>query len=251
MKYTPVDPFDPTAPTIAVVMAAGEASRWGGYGGIPKHLVSDVDGEPILHRTTRLLAARDVETWTVARLHSDAAYYQCAGHTYTVSPLDSDLDKFHSARHLWAGRHVVLVYGDCYFTEHAIDTMLAPVDEWTLYCRPNGSAITGSPWGECWGFSLPPHTHEWFFDRLYWLAGNFVLGLLGRVGGWELYRAMSKQPPDIHQMYENYVEIDDFTEDFDYPSDYDMWKAAWLQSMKSASSPTSTEKSKPASWPGS
>ena len=40
-----------------VILCAGDATRWGGYLGLPKHLVP-IHGEPLLHRTVRLLRTR-------------------------------------------------------------------------------------------------------------------------------------------------------------------------------------------------
>ena len=44
----------------AIIIAAGEASRWGNYKGIPKHLI-EIDNEPILYRTVRLLKENDLD----------------------------------------------------------------------------------------------------------------------------------------------------------------------------------------------
>ena len=37
-----------------VIMADGQGTRWNNYMGIPKHLI-EIDGEPIIARTVRLL----------------------------------------------------------------------------------------------------------------------------------------------------------------------------------------------------
>lgn len=210
-------------PDIAVVMAAGEGSRWGNHLGVPKHLIP-IGGETLIQRTVRLLRQHVSEVWVVAR--GGEQLYRChEGHTYTVDPLDSDMDKFYSSRRLWQGRHAVIAYGDVYFTEQAIETCCAPTESWRLYCRPYASNITGSPWGECFAYSVPVEDQEWFTDRIEWLAGMHTLGAVGRVGGWELYRALLHQDPTVHHMKDHYVEIDDETDDFDYPSDYDMFTA--------------------------
>lgn len=208
-----------SSPQRAIVMAAGEGSRWGEYMDVPKHLI-EVDGEPILHRTVRLLKQHVPEVWVVAR--DDERYRRHTGYTMTVDPLSSDMDKFWSSRQLWEGTHSVLVYGDCYFTEQAIPVITQPVSEWTLFCRPGESAFTGGQYGECWAYSVPVRDQQWFTDRITWLAGAHSLGRLGRVGGWELYRAMLNKPMH-HEMYDHFIEINDWTEDFDFPSDYDIW----------------------------
>jgi hypothetical protein len=206
-------------PTTAVVIAAGEASRWGEYLGVPKHLI-DIDGEPLLHRTVRQLVRQVSTVWVVAR--NDDRYREHVGHTYTVDPNNSDMDKFYSGRALWKG-HTLIVYGDTFFTDDAIDTICGPTDDWHLYCRPHGSSVTGSPYGECFAFSVPGHRHDLFRDTVVHVAGMHELGQTPRAGGWELYRALLGQSLTDHVMGEHHTVIDDFTEDFDTPADYDLW----------------------------
>lgn len=208
-----------TRPDTAIIIAAGDATRWGDYMGVPKHLV-EVDGEPILHRTARLLRERVDTVWVVSK--NDARYHQHGSTILTIEPGSSDADKFYSSKDIWCG-HTLIVYGDCYFTQAAIDTMCAPVEDWTLFCRPTSSAITGSPYGECWAYSIPENRLTFFEDRLVWLAGLHELGVTHRCGGWELYQALLGQDVNEHRMTTNYVVIDDWSEDFDYPRDYDMW----------------------------
>jgi len=208
-----------STPDTAIVIAAGDATRWGDYRDTPKHLL-EVDGEPILHRTVRLLKERVDTVWVVSQ--NDGRYQQHGANIYTVTPGDSDADKFYSSRALWSG-HTLIVYGDAYFTDDAVVTMCAEVKRWTLFCRPTPSDITGSPYGECWAYSVPARQLELFRDRLVWLAGMHELAEVHRCGGWELYRALLGQDLSEHRMTTNYTVIDDWSEDFDYPSDYDMW----------------------------
>jgi len=172
------------------------------------------------HRTARLLKPRVKTLWVVSQ--NDSRYHQHGGKIYTVEPKESDADKFFSSRPLWSG-DTLIVYGDCYFSDDAIATMTSPVDDWTLYCRPGASELTGCPHGECWAYAIPEHQLDWFADRLIWLAGMHELGQTWRCGGWELYRALTGQDLGEHVMGTNHVVIDDWTEDFDYPADYDMW----------------------------
>lgn len=209
----------PSKPVTAIVIAAGDATRWGEYRGIPKHLIA-VAGEPILHRTARLLKQNTDTVWVVSK--NDPRYHQHGANIYTIEPGPSDADKFYSSRAIWSG-HTVIVYGDCYFTEDAIQTITQPVADWMLYCRPEASTITGSPYGECWAYSIPEHQLNLFREKLIWLAGMHELGETHRCGGWELYRALLNQDLHEHRMTTNYTIIDDWSEDFDYPSDYDMW----------------------------
>jgi len=54
-----------SVPQLAVVMAAGEGTRWDNHLGTPKHLVS-VEGEVLLKRTVQQLTDRVPEVWVAS-----------------------------------------------------------------------------------------------------------------------------------------------------------------------------------------
>lgn len=207
---------------IAIIMAAGEATRWNNHLDVPKHLV-DIDGEPLLYRTVRQLLEHLDDVWVISQ--ADPRYSQHPADTWWIEPRPVDTDKFYSSKPVWGQHDLLFVYGDCYFTDDAIATITQPVNEWTLYCRPDASTLTGKPWGECWAYTIPTRDRPWFEDRLTWLTGLHTLGETDRCGGWELYRAMTGTPIGEHTMTGHHIVIDDWTEDFDYPHDYDTWAA--------------------------
>lgn len=213
--------------TTAIVIAGGEAKRWENHLGVPKHLI-EIDGETILSRTARLLKENGVSSIYVATKEYDSRY-DVPYATQVVVDIDyennADVDKFLSSKHLWneEGRTLV-VYGDCYFTEEAIHTVINyPAREWTLFCRPNASSITGTRWGECFVQSFYPEHIEEHERSLHRVAELQKSGELKSGGGWHHYRVMEGLPPKKHAMRNRYVEIDDWTDDFDFPSDYEQW----------------------------
>jgi hypothetical protein len=219
--------------THAIVIADGPGDRWGNYLGAPKHF-APVDGEPILNRTVRLFST-GAEVTVVGP--ADDERYRIPGSTLFTPrhvPEHGDADKFLNNMELWnpTSRTLVL-YGDCYFTEAAAQTILSSwvIREWTLFCRFGPSRYSGCQWGECFAQSFyPEHWAEhlsalWRIMRLY-QSGS---GALNRCGGWEHYRAMLGWPNE--KLGDNHVitrknrrravEIKDWTEDFDFPADYD------------------------------
>lgn len=210
----------------AIIIAAGEATRWNNYLGTPKHLIR-IDGEPLLHRTVRLLKQYTDDIFVVAK---DDPLYLIDGATRYVPTLNyeahADADKFLSSKELWndKGRTVVF-YGDVYFTEYAMHKIASYwVKDWTLFCRPHASMYTGTPWGECFAQSFYPEHIEQHEAKLMHIARLFKRGRIDRCGGWEHYRAMIGLRDDqirSKQIKGNIVTIDDFTDDFDYPDDYD------------------------------
>lgn len=217
----------------AIIIAAGKATRWNNYLGVPKHFI-EIDSEPIIARTVRLLNKYNVADISVVA--NDDRYDIPGSSLYkpAINYADNaDADKFLSSRELWSktGRTLVL-YGDCFFTEEAIETIVNyNVREWTLFCRPHKSKITGAKWGECFCQSFYPEHIEAHEKALYRIVNLYKRKVINRCGGWEHYRAMMGRPDNMvrlpHTMSTNYVIIDDWTDDFDNPDDYNNWIERW------------------------
>lgn len=212
-----------------VILAAGEASRWGHFLGHPKHLVP-VHGEPILHRTVRLLRelSPGAEIYIAARRDALAAYAVTGAVTVEadLDPRRFDADKFLSSRRYWAEEgDTILLYGDCFYTRAALVTITGtPVEDWLLFARFNASAITGCDWPEPFAFRLARHYQDRFAHVGESLVRRYVDGELSRIGGWEFYAYLTGG--DLSRPGEragNSVAIDDWTEDFDYPRDFTEW----------------------------
>lgn len=218
--------------TTAIIICAGEASRWNNHLNTKKHLI-EIEGERLLDRTIRLLKERGItEIYTVVKEITPEYHVEgAAQYKANLQPEKYvDADKFLSSEELWNkdGRTLVF-YGDCYFTDEAMDTIVGFTSkEWTLFCRPNPSRITGTRWGECFAQSFYPDDHARHRAALLRIARLFKEGVITRCGGWEHYRAMVGRSDDKirrpHVMSTNYVEIDDWTDDFDYPEDYETWQ---------------------------
>lgn len=218
--------------TRAIIICAGEGTRWGDHLGVPKHLI-EISGEPLLNRTVRLLQNSGIKDIVV--VSKEDPRYKVEGATQYIPVLNyednADADKFLSSRELWNenGRTIVL-YGDVFFTLEAMNLIVnSPETDWTLFCRPGASRITGHKWGECFAISFYPDSHAEMEKQLHRTAKLWKTGKITRCGGWELYRAMTGRPDNQirhpHVMTTNYKEIDDFTEDFDSPQDYESWLA--------------------------
>lgn len=223
--------------TRAIILCAGEATRWANYLNTPKHLV-EIEGERILDRTVRLLRAQGVRDIHVVVKSDDLRYRIPGSRLYVASvdyELNADADKFLSSRVLWNGNgRTLVIYGDCYFTEEAIEAIVSEARiEWLLFCRPFPSALTGTPWGECFAQSFYPQHLARHEEALHRIARLYKSGRIKRCGGWEHYNAMigrsdedleQCRPDGTYTMLGNYVEINDWSEDFDFPEDYILWR---------------------------
>lgn len=220
-----------------IILCAGEASRWQNYKNTPKHLI-EIEGERLLDRTTRLLNEKGINDIIVVTKEYDERYNTEYSRQVPVTidyEKNADADKFLSSKSLWntEGRTIVL-YGDVYFTEEAINTIVDfEKREWTLFAREKASSYTGTQWGECFAQSFYPEHIEKHEQKLNEIANLKKQGKLKRCGGWEHYRAMTGQENlNKHTVTTNFVEIDDWTEDFDFPKDLEEWlknRKIWLR----------------------
>ena len=215
----------------AIIIAAGEASRWGNYKGTPKHLI-EIDNEPILYRTVRLLKENNIDDIYIVGPDDDR--YRVSGSELYIPKKNKDhvdADKFLNSEALWNtdGRTVVF-YGDVYFTSEAMRMIVGHKEkDWILFCRFNASELTGTPWGECFAQSFYPKDINRHKSNLLLIAEEYKKGEIDRCGGWEHYRAMCNAPlgRNHHKNYGCSIEINDWTDDFDYPKDFKRFVKAW------------------------
>ncbi len=207
----------------AILIAAGEGTRWGNYTGQPKHL-ANFNGERLIDRTCRQLRERGIIDVFVVANTGDYANENSTLFIPTLHPEYGDADKFLSSTELWDPQcRTIIFYGDVFFTDKALKKILeAERKDWTMFCRFGPSKVTGTPWGECFAISMLPEHHQEALTALEELAAWGIPGR--RVGGWEWLKRMNGVPYNqlhLHKRHGRSVEIDDFTDDIDFPDDYD------------------------------
>jgi len=216
--------------TRAIIIADGEGTRWKNHLGVPKHLIK-IDGERLIDRAVRLLIENNVEDVYV--VGPDDRYKVSGAKLYTATHEKSngDLDKFMNSANLWNddGKTIIL-YGDVYFTENAMKSIVEYNEvDFALHCRPFNSYLTGTPYGECFAITFY-HQHREELQKVFHnIIDAFKNGTIKRMGGWEVYRffmlSRGIYPKDrLHEHWltgHNLNAINDWTDDFDYPGDYD------------------------------
>lgn len=209
-----------------LILAAGQGSRWGNYLGVPKHMIP-IKGEPLIHRTQRILAATG----------ANDVYVVCRDSTYVLppsqraTPQEVEREWVHEqeeSRYLWSksGR-TILLYGDVYYSEDLLSRIVhEPADDWKVYARYGASAHTGKHHGEMFGWVFRPEHHRQL-DAARNVAISYTEnGLWWRCVGWELYRIAMGQVPWSHCRDEvHLVDYDDVSDDFDAPTDWDRWSS--------------------------
>lgn len=222
-----------------LLLCAGNANRWGGrHGDAPKQLV-EVRGEPILHRTVRLITEHhpDADIKIVVRDSRDDTW-KIPGSSRTAAKLDPSrhqADKILSAQHQWSrsGR-TVLLYGDVYFTDAAINTIAINSDPWAAFARFGRSHLTGKDHRELFGFAFDPDEHERITAAALRCVELHRAGAMGGwSGGWQIYAAAAgADDAGVAGRFVdrgNVVEIDDWTDDFDFARDWHQWCYRWAK----------------------
>lgn len=202
--------------TEAIILCAGSGERWGGYLGVPKQLVR-IGKEALLDRTVRLLRENGVTNIHVVsndeRLKVE--------HVNLFSPALSrwTVETLLSTRSLWAERTVVLL-GDVFYSEDAMRAAIEFDGPVRVFGRSGPSWFTSCEWAEIFAVSF---TRE-AIGRIAHAADCALQAAAGGGKGklWQMYYSLLGSPMDEHRIDSDvFFVIDDFTDDFDSPEDYD------------------------------
>ena len=198
-------------------MAGGDGKRWGHYLGVEKQYVQ-VDGVPIIERAKSMFGRYGeivvADKGNILRNRKNG-----------------DIDKLMSGIPLWSKKEeTIVIFGDVYWTPEAVKAICENAErDWFVYGRLGRNAV--KRWNENFAVSFYPQHHDHLvttMKRAIKLADAKLIRA-SRVAQW--YRVAcgkdGKEADHIGQPQENlghFVVIDDMTEDFDYPHDYENWK---------------------------
>lgn len=217
--------------THCIILCAGNNSRWKGQNDIQRKHLIEIEGEVLLKRTIKL-SGQYMPTRTFVVVNSkDIALYKSHLTTSTElfgidpnAPNQTEAYKYLSSRDLWnpEGRTIVLL-GDVWFSEKAMMKIFdRSIDDWTAFGRAGASKLTGHPYGELFAQRFRSYAeHE---EKLMALDAMYLSGACSRpASGWAHYQLMIGANPDLHTVGKRFVEINDFTDDFDFPEDLVAW----------------------------
>lgn len=213
-----------------IVAAAGSQAKWGGHLGVRSHFVPvrerlGSDGAMPLAGRTLWQAARWSDEVVLVGPPDDPEPYRelaamCEVH-FQVAP-EGCRNEFESTRSVWAtGETNVLLLGDVWFTHEALLAVFGRADEgFRFFGRERGSAVTGSPWGEIFAQSWTDTAEMGRLTdavRCEQDAGHAD----PTKHGWTMLRLLQDTPLREHVVFPPWwVEIDDATDDLDFPEDY-------------------------------
>ncbi len=206
-----------------IIAAWGSDADWT-PGKTPKHLI-EIAGQTLLHRTIELCSkyTKDI----VVSCKQDDRYKSNLSLCFYPETTENigGIGFLADTVPAWSSyNRTVILFGDCYYTEQAIKTILTDTTrQLMVYGRMGGSEITGCHYGEIWAHSWYPEHRpeliagidqaiEWYQSKKHW-----------RTTSWEVYRAYSNGSCDVHRRYDRFTDIDDATEDFDNINDLNKW----------------------------
>ena len=187
------------------ILAGGSATRWNGYQGVKNKCYLEIDGEPLVDRTIRLLEANGISNYEVV-----------------LEGYDSKRKAFEGIAKKSKGGFGILL-GDCYYTEAIIkDATSRNVKKWTHYynCWPNH--WTGCPWEEGYIHLVPDR--KWWIEKMHEFNELCDNGVIKFEKDYQIDRYLRGY--DTAEYRHNTLDKHDIfwcdeTDDFDYPEDYD------------------------------
>lgn len=221
-----------------VILAAGDSRRFGG----PKHL-EVVAGETLVGRQARLWHDKEARV-TVIVPPEAVELYRGSGLTRATvvprsAPVETNAMKYREALNVADDGPLVITFGDVFFTSRAIEVIHAGCegDAIRLFCRFGPSVYTGKPWGEAFALFVPEEQRSRFTDALEWVIVEYAEGRIWRDGLWEVAKRLERVPAERfgeHLPLSMFVDIDDLTDDIDFPEDLDRLRAVVPSTMDEA-----------------
>ncbi len=201
-----------------IIMAGGTAKTFN------RHSIT-VQGEKLVDRTVRLLKENgQSDIWvTVAQKGMYPQYNE-----FVNNMKGNDLGCLLGCEELKGN---VWLYGDVYYSENAIKTILNGTTNY--YGRAKGNAL--KKYGEFWAFK----SDDTFWHWLKLVCKAFWDKKINRCWSWDLYAYHSgkwnlNSPPQRKTVKRtqyicntNWTNIDDETDDFDKADEVQRWKIYW------------------------
>lgn len=196
----------------AIIMCSGPGSRWANFRNSPKQLTV-INGEILLKRTVSQ-ALKLFDEVSVIATSTDFPSFGATLHVPQINQYEDG--KLVNSEAQWPklGRATIL-YGDVYYTDNAIKKIAESKRVASFLLRSNASKLTGKLYGEIYAFAFDVKVKNVILTVADKLRNDRGLGR-SRQAGWMLLAEFNKLAEQI--------EIDDETEDFDYPEDLLAWE---------------------------
>ena len=204
-----------------IILAAGNSERWKNFRGTPKHLTK-VEGKVLLERTCKQFLKYTDDVLVIGLDER----YQVDGTSLYVIKSDNtnwkDASKFLSSKDLWLrDGKTILAFGDVYFTSEAVKTIMKDKDPFKFFLRRGANEETGARHREIFALTFNQTMAQTIGQNLLYLVS---MAQAQRQAGWALYSYMIGTT--TNGLFNNpfFIEINDWTEDFDDQEDLEIWE---------------------------
>ena len=187
-----------------IIMADGKGTRWNNYHNIPKHLI-EIDGETLLARTVRLLRENDARADIVITSH-DPRYEVPGARRYEPQNNHLEIDRFTEER---IADDVCFLYGDTFYSESVIQKIADTPAEKLLFFGNERSIV-----------AIEVADGALFRQHVDRVRALFLAGKIEKCIGWQVYQSFEGLPFGEKTIAADYILIQDGTEDFNSPEDY-------------------------------
>jgi hypothetical protein len=185
-----------------VIMAAGTYNSW------DRHCVK-IFNETTIERTFRQFSERGItDIWVTT---SEPNKYNI-GKEFINKFDGNTLNCLGGAKKL---KGDIYVFGDVFFTDDAINKIIT--GRTNYYMRLTGNEI--KPYGEFFAFKVDKKFWKIFDEFINWCKKNKIK----KVWSWKLFNYHQNIINNSDNVFENWTEISDQTDDFDKPEELEKW----------------------------
>jgi len=216
-----------------IILCGGDSSRWQGYLGVIHKPLIPLNGERLLVKTIRQVRTYFSGEIDVLIRSGENAHYEkflpdenikLISISRSKSRIENPAAKYLASLPYFSkvGTTVILL-GDVWFSDSAIESIFTKTNRsWLSFGRYHPSTCTGYPYGNFFAVRFPSHDDKKssliLLDRLYKSSICTAHG-----AGWAWTQLNRNEDPNIRSPGQNFIDINDFTDDFDCPSDYERW----------------------------
>lgn len=188
-----------------IIMADGKGTRWKNYKDIPKHFI-EVNGETLLARTVRLLKENDPDCQVIITSHDPR--YEVPGATrYEPKNNVLEIDRFTAEL---IEDNICFLYGDTYYSESAAASIVENQAEDILFFGNERSIV-----------AVKVKNSTIFAEHVNHVRELFLQGKIQKCIGWQVYQSFLGLPFDEKKIAGKYIFIEDGTQDFNSPEDFE------------------------------
>lgn len=208
----------------AFILCAGSGSRWGEYLGGPKQLIS-FNGETLLSRIIRQLQKNNIFDIHVVCNDSRLSSHEAV----SIQPIHCGLlvDTILSTSAYWTDCNIMIL-GDVFFTDMAMSKICGCPKSFVFFGRPWASKLISCDHGELFAFRFNKDSVDLIKNSINNILDTGNEELRGNL--WDLYHNLAGIPYNSGVATRRmFVIIDDITNDFDSPLDFEKRRMIYEQ----------------------